>query len=439
MLPLINLLLLVQLAVVMMLMSCSTGGQRIQTSDADAAPYTPPSYEQKRWALGTCAILTDINRRRHDLLGGCLQTPEEVKIWRECLAQWWKVRSREDLLETLRWLDSGGHRNEFDEIAQELSATPATQLAAIRERSRNDLTLSNRVEIVLKYQKELGAKSIIAWDYGRYISLCGWGYIVGYLTEEEAWQKIMPVARFLQGTFDSWEDLGKNYVIGREFWSPPRTREEGKPARKSYAKLLTDPASPWARLPWKLDLSTSARESSETAKSHGASTNGVDSSGKPLPAFIPTAQWTWKPTSTHDAAIILNITLTGPTIPEAHVSLPLKRCDTKQGPAWVATNSILLADAPWDSVCKGGHRTVTFNSVSTNGVGIGVNRRWGPATLEVLDSVQVEVKGERNYCKMVDVPMSIGSCECCTFIVPYAESSRGTIGDISFTATWIHK
>lgn len=72
---------------------------------------------------------------------------------------------------------------------------------------------------MLKYKDEFGEKSIAAWDYDRYISLCGWGYIAGYLSEEEAWQRIMPAARLLQKTFESWIDLGKNHVVGREFWS----------------------------------------------------------------------------------------------------------------------------------------------------------------------------------------------------------------------------
>ncbi len=39
--------------------------------------FTPPTQEQKLWALATTAVLTESNRRRHDLLGGCERTPEE--------------------------------------------------------------------------------------------------------------------------------------------------------------------------------------------------------------------------------------------------------------------------------------------------------------------------------------------------------------------------
>lgn len=134
-----------------------------------------------------------------------------------------------------------------------LIASPE-QVATIRDRVRENPSVSNKVEVVLKYHKVFGLKSIAGWDYARYVSLCGWGYIAGYLTEDEAWQRIMPAARRMQSTFDSWEDLGNNHVVGREFWSLKQSQAPGDRTRKSYQKLLADPSSPWVKLQWKLDL-----------------------------------------------------------------------------------------------------------------------------------------------------------------------------------------
>ena len=98
-------------------------------------------------------------------------------------------------------------------------------------------------------------KSILGWDYARYVSLCGWGYVVGFMTEDEAWERIMPVAITLQDTFDSWEDLGRNHVLGREFWSWQSTQSRGELTKKAYKKLCTHTGSPWRRISWDLDLS----------------------------------------------------------------------------------------------------------------------------------------------------------------------------------------
>ncbi|GAB4330896.1 MAG: hypothetical protein Kow0099_01840 [Candidatus Abyssubacteria bacterium] len=45
--------------------------------------YSPPTHEQKMWALATHAIITEANRERHDLPGGCERTPEAKSKQRE--------------------------------------------------------------------------------------------------------------------------------------------------------------------------------------------------------------------------------------------------------------------------------------------------------------------------------------------------------------------
>lgn len=99
--------------------------------------------------------------------------------------------------------------------------------------------------MVQRYHERLGKKSLLGWDYSRYISLCRWRYPVGYLSREEAWDHIMPVARTLQNTFDSWQQLGENYLIGREFWSLEETRKNGHLYAAAYQKLLNDQGGPW--------------------------------------------------------------------------------------------------------------------------------------------------------------------------------------------------
>ena len=115
--------------------------------------------------------------------------------------------------------------------------------------------------MVLEYAPKLGGKSLIGWDYARFISLCRWGYACGFLTEEEAWDYIMPVADMLQKTFSSWADLGENYVIGREFWSYEQTQVSGAAIREAYESLLSSPTSPWQQNAWDMDLGIIPSES----------------------------------------------------------------------------------------------------------------------------------------------------------------------------------
>ena len=231
--------------------------------------YTVPTESQKLWALATCAVLTESNGRRHDMLGGRDRSPKAIKARQESLAKWWNTHNREELLGTLQWIEQGGHRQQFDEMAHDLSAAPPDQLARIRQQVANNPSVSNKVEIVLKYKDQFGKKSITAWDYSRYISLCGWGYIAGYLTEDEAWERIMPAARLLQKTFASWEDMGTNHVVGREFWSVKQTLESGTRTRQCFEKLKTDSMSPWRRLDWSMNLAAPETTKTQNQPSEG--------------------------------------------------------------------------------------------------------------------------------------------------------------------------
>ena len=85
-----------------------------------------------------------------------------------------------------------------------------------------------------------------------------------YLGEEEAWERIMPVARMLQKTFDSWEDLGRNYIIGRQFWSYEETQKNGYVFVDAYQRLLDMPSSPWNKYPWNMNMSYSPKQVNTT-------------------------------------------------------------------------------------------------------------------------------------------------------------------------------
>lgn len=207
--------------------------------------------DQKAWALGTCAVLTQVNKRSHELLGGRLPDAAGIKGTKAVLSKWWNVNSRDDLLTSLKWIDDGGHRKIFDSLA----VMSEEQAAVVKARNVGDPETLNQIAIARQYGPSLGAKSILGWDYARYVSLCGWGFLAGYLTEDEAWAHIMPVAQRLQSTFTSWDELGSNYLIGRRFWSLANTEKTGAQYDDAVKWLESAPESPWMRQAWALNLS----------------------------------------------------------------------------------------------------------------------------------------------------------------------------------------
>jgi hypothetical protein len=213
---------------------------------------------QQAWALAATALIFAFNGNRLDTLTGVAATPDAIESERKQLAEGWNINSQADLLRTLLWLQLEGHRTSFTALGLRIATLGDEQLAAIRVRLGDNVEAVNQLDVVRAHFEELGSKSILAWDLVRYISLCRWGVLVGYISEGEAWARIMPAAQQLQQTFDSWQDLQKNYLIGREFWSLKETKRCGPKFQAILKRLSEDPSSPWNRIPWNTPLRVSS-------------------------------------------------------------------------------------------------------------------------------------------------------------------------------------
>lgn len=210
--------------------------------------------DMKAWALGCAAVLTERNHGWHDSLTPCQINERNIEKWKKILDNSWGINSRADLFDTLGWIDREGHRRKFEALGRFIQTLGEEEHQKVLGKYKDDKEALQNIRIAKKYYKELGQKSLFGWDYSRYICLCRWGYLIGYISEEEAWAKIMPVARMLQNKFDSWKDLGQNYIIGRQFWSYKQTEKEGYLYEDAYQRLLDMPSSPWNKYQWEMNL-----------------------------------------------------------------------------------------------------------------------------------------------------------------------------------------
>jgi len=214
----------------------------------------------KAWALGCGAVLMERNGVRHDTLATCPIAKPGIAGLRKLLDEWWGIRTKKDLLDILSWLEKEGHRKGFDRTVANVASLSNEQFEAVMNNPNYDKETLQELQIARKYGKKLGRKSITAWDYSRYIFLCREGYTLGLLSEEEAWDKIMPAAGKLQKTFNSWEELGCNYLIGRQYWSYKQTVDNGELYDDAVQRLMDMPSSPWNKYPWNMNLSEDANE-----------------------------------------------------------------------------------------------------------------------------------------------------------------------------------
>jgi hypothetical protein len=225
----------------------------VNAATRDSAIPTHPGTPHA-WALATTAIMFEFNKTSSNLLGGAATIPENVQWGKELLSEWWGVSSRDQLLEMLEWLRFEGHRAAFEQLGGQVDAMNEKEFKAAEAALLEDPEQLHSVQIVRQYHHTLGQPGILAWDLIRYIALCRWGYLAGYLSQTEAWDHIMPAARRLQETFGSWEALQNDYLVGREYWSLEQTQKNGERYRSILARFIQDPNSPWNMNPWSMDL-----------------------------------------------------------------------------------------------------------------------------------------------------------------------------------------
>lgn len=201
-------------------------------------------------ALAFCAIYTKMDPGRTDVLAPYSLDGDYIEYTRGLLDESWGVYGRYELLTSMEWLVNGGHREGFLAKGQKIKTLSKQQVATFI--SRQDSASHTQWEIVSQYGEKFNEKSILAWDFSRFMLLARTGYEAQYLTAEEVCSLIVPAGIILQETFDSWQEYGENFVVGRWYW---RGREEDhQKARKSVDALMRDVDSPWKKYSWDMPM-----------------------------------------------------------------------------------------------------------------------------------------------------------------------------------------
>jgi hypothetical protein len=210
-------------------------------------------------ALAFGAILDSLNGDPHSQLAlplGPAETQDREQKKRQLLASAWGINSREDLLNTLAGLQSGerGSRRAFWETRHKLlEGKMENYIRIISDPSADNNGASTLIVATHLSPIRGSALPISAWDFGRYINLCRWGFVCGWLTEQESWDRIIPAARLLQSSYTSWDEFASDYLLGRNFWNP-ESGSDNETIRYTIALLKLPPKGLWSTIPWSQPL-----------------------------------------------------------------------------------------------------------------------------------------------------------------------------------------
>jgi len=216
----------------------------------------------QRWALAPSAILARLNRANPFLLGHAAPGDVSRKTAQRILSEWWGIEDREELEQTMRWLDTEGHSEEWRRLASLLEQVPPGTRAADIHLSAESAASGEppvctevhaRLDLILRFREAVGSRALLAWDLGRLSALAGWGFLAGYLSEDDAWRWALDAARRLQKLYTSWLDYGKHYVLGLCFWRPGGG-DENQETERLVEAIVAEADGPWS-LAWDTPLS----------------------------------------------------------------------------------------------------------------------------------------------------------------------------------------
>jgi hypothetical protein len=170
----------------------------------------------QKLGLAFGALYSEVYGLKHDSLTGIERPDDEFRQYiREIFESCWGIQSREDLLASLDWRFRYGDRSEYEE-----------------EDSPEDAE----------------ADDILAWDFCLLIHCARFGFVAGFLSEDEAWDWVTKSAKKIEHKFRSWESFAGSYRRGSSYWNAMNVLKDEHDAFDDAIEHLLDPdntTSPW--------------------------------------------------------------------------------------------------------------------------------------------------------------------------------------------------
>jgi hypothetical protein len=216
---------------------------------------TEPVTDTIKWMNTTYAVLTARNEGDFNAIGGFEKNGLSKKIVLPLLEDSWEVTDRQSADEMLDWLLKEGHRTPYLEEIDQMKES------GIFEASKEDIQKayakdSNYVINMVDAYKKYGEKAIDAWDYCRAIQLLGSFYVADFYTKEETLDKSLEIAKVIQQSYTSWDDLMESYMYGFQYWQEEDASDKESETfkrREIYEKLKNSKDNPY-KIEWNLKL-----------------------------------------------------------------------------------------------------------------------------------------------------------------------------------------
>ena len=210
------------------------------------------------WAISLSAMLTQLNRDRHDRLRFHDHSESYVKQARMDIKRDWEISSAEDLRKELRALDTSLKAStSFFYYKESMSALTLGEKESMLEdpqRSAVKAFEPQRDEFLYNsYSDVIDRVGTDAWNDGRAVWLCRVAFDAGLISEEEAWEEIFTIAKRCSTHYQSWEEFGLSYAVGFQNWKPSGFHaHDVSGVMFDLRFLLFGENSPWRHVAWEV-------------------------------------------------------------------------------------------------------------------------------------------------------------------------------------------
>ena len=174
--------------------------------------------EFEQYAIAFSSNLFQINKFYHLDFSAKSFSDESKENIKEILEDSWDITDYDSLMENFDNLLTGGHSGAYKNLAALLDKYPKKSVLDIALAEELSVFEISRLYFVRDSRNFLGSHDIEAWDLGRAITLMRWSIAAGYITQEEAVERCIPVVEKLKKDYTCWYDYIVHYVQGRGFY-----------------------------------------------------------------------------------------------------------------------------------------------------------------------------------------------------------------------------
>lgn len=179
-----------------------------------------------QWMNATYAIITENNGGDRTLVGGMERNTVNALFMRYQLYAGWGIEDRGSADETIEWLRSEGHRQDYMEC---IEAFEESGLFSLTEEEFDETIWDvfgafgndtlNYLKTIYACNKACGENGILAWDLCRLNQVASWCYVAGYYTLDESLEIQYQNSLLMQNSFSSWDDMMESYLYGFQYWN----------------------------------------------------------------------------------------------------------------------------------------------------------------------------------------------------------------------------